>query len=147
MASSAHSLRRRSNFGNFSWSHIHISLRKGSRRESLSERKTRARDHRSSSGLSSNRFSQACSWPVFHRHDSSRNKIRLLYSDACGIVSTYGNLRCGDTDAAPSLTISLYPQLTLLRSHPAMDGRSHSGRDGDLRWPRKIHNSSPLALI
>jgi hypothetical protein len=59
---------------------------------------------------------------LFRGAKFKRDKIRLLYSDACGIVSTYGNLRCGDRDAAAPLTISLYPHLPLLKSHSAVDG-------------------------
>jgi hypothetical protein len=47
-----------------------------------------------------------------------RDKIRLLYSYACGIVSTYGIWRRGDRDAAPSLMVSLHPHLPLLQATP-----------------------------
>jgi hypothetical protein len=40
---------------------------------------------------------------------SIRRKIRLLYCRACGTVSTYGNCRCQDTDAARSLKMSFIP--------------------------------------
>jgi hypothetical protein len=61
----------------------------------------------------SRRVSLLFSGPKF-----KRDKIRLLYSYACGIVSTYGIWRCGDRDAAPSLMVSLYPHLPLLQATP-----------------------------
>ena len=62
-------------------------------------------------------LSRHADW-LFRRQLCKREKIRLLYSDACGIVSTYGIFACGDTDAAPSLTIPLRSHLPFEKTTP-----------------------------